>query len=382
VTETIDIYPSHCPDCQIPLGAELADVRPLVRTFVWELPEIVPEITAYVHHTVSCPQCQAHIWQDRRPKDAPPGSFGPRLSALLGLLRGPYHQSTRLVASFCTEVLGIPISTGSIARSCERVSVALEPIDAVIHQVVQAQEVANVDETSWREAHKRCWLWTMTTGVATSFRIQAQRSRAALESLLGQSEAIIGSDRYGAYLYLPDRRRQLCWSHLERNVQALADYGHEESSWAEALLAECDQLWACWHQYRDGTGTHAGLQQALVPIQAAIRARLIAGQSQSWTKIQSFSTDLLGHWEALWTFARVEGVEPTNNAAERVLRGAVIARKLSYGTQSAEGSRFVERMLSVATTCRQQGRAVFAFLTDALQTAWAGRSAPVLVVAP
>lgn len=218
--------------------------------------------------------------------------------------------------------------------------------------------------------------------MATTFRIQAQRSRAALQALLGSSQAIIGSDRYNAYGYLSDQRRQLCWSHLDRTVQALADYGHPDSAWATELLVAIDQMWACWHQARDGALRFAGLGQALQPIQTAICDRLVVGQTMPWHTIRTLRNDLLDHWEALWTFTRVEGVEPTNNAAERVLRPAVIARKLSYGTHSAAGSRFIERIRSVVTTCRQQGRTVFAFLTEAVQAAWHGQPAPVLVATP
>ena len=382
ITETIEVYPTHCPDCQSPLAPDLPDVQPVLTTYVWELPPLTPLITAYRHHTVACPQCQAAIWQPTRPAGAPPGSFGPRLTSAVALLHGAYHLSDRKVQGVCTDLLGIELSLGSVAASCQHVSTALAPVDEAILAVVRAQHAANVDETSWCETRRRCWLWSMATRVATSFRILPGRTQAGLRELLGTSTAVISSDRFTAYTILADDRRQLCWAHLDRNVQALADYHHPDSAWAQPVLEQIDALFTAWREFRDGATDRAALGQALQPIQDALRSQLQRGVSVAWHRIQALSTDLLRHWEALWTFATVDGVEPTNNVAERALRPAVIARKLSFGTHSAAGSRFVERMLSVVTTARQQGRDVFGFLVDAVTAVWAGTPAPVLVPSP
>jgi transposase len=382
ITDRVDVYPSHCPDCQTPLSSDLPDVRALFTTYAWDLPIIVPQITAFQHHTVACPQCQAHVWQPNRPCGAPPGQFGSRITAAAALLHGAYNLSERKVERVCAELLGIDLSLGSIAASCALVSTALAPVDASILAAVQQQPVVNVDETSWREGRKRCWLWTMVSCQATSFRIQAGRTQAALRELLGSSTAVVGSDRFKAYIILEDARRQFCWAHLDRNVQALADYAHPESGWAAPVLRQIDALFTAWHHFRAGTIDRAGLEQALQPIQEALREQLRSGQTSRWHRIQALSRDLLEHWKALWTFTHREGVEPTNNAAERALRPAVIARKLSFGTQSAAGSRFVERMLSVVTTARQQGRAIFAFLIEAVTAMWARQPAPTLLATP
>jgi hypothetical protein len=122
-------------------------VRPLLTSYVWDLPVIVPEITAYRHHTVACPQCQAHVWQQRRPPGAPPGSFGSRITTAVGLLHGTYHLSDRKTQALCADLLRIDLSLRSVVASCLHVSPALAPVDAAILAVVQAQPVANVDET-------------------------------------------------------------------------------------------------------------------------------------------------------------------------------------------------------------------------------------------
>lgn len=375
----VALYPEACPTCQTSLPDSLPDVAPIERSQVWEVPAIVPQITEYQHHTLCCPCCQTHVVA-ARPADAPPGSFGPRASALVALLHGRYRLSEREVAGVLDDVFGLSISLGSVARGCARVSAALEPIDAAIQGSVQQAEVVNVDETSWKEQGKRCWLWTATTAVATAFRIAPGRGQVWLKSLLGDDfDGIVGSDRMKAYNVLPDGQRQLCWAHLVRNLRALAEYGHPDSGWAQRALVEVDALFVAWDGFRDGSSDRAGLQAALIPVQTALREVLEEGQTIPWHRVVGLSKELLSHWEALWTFVSVPGVEPTNNAAERALRPAVLWRKGCFGTQSAQGSRFVERMLSVTMTCRQQGRDLFAFLVDAVSAAWAGQPAPVLV---
>lgn len=165
-------------------------------------------------------------------------------------------------------------------------------------------------------------------------------------------------------------------------MRALAEDQLRESRWAEQLLEQFGALFRAWHRFRDGECDRAGLHDALLQIQRTIHSALQEGKTMRWHKIVAFSTDLVSHWEALWTFSRVEGVEPTNNAAERVLRPAVIWRKQCFGTQSADGSRFVERILSVVTTCRQQKRNVWSFLTEAITTARAGVPAPATLPSP
>jgi transposase len=323
--------PTACPDCQTVLGDDLPDALPVVRTQVWELPVIRPHVTEYQQHTVCCPSCQTLVWTDR-PATAPPGAFGPRATALVSLLHGRYRLSDRETQNFLAVVCGLPIGLGSIPTCCDRMSTALAPIDASVHAHIQRQEVANIDETSWRVAGQRGWLWTMVTETATCFRIALSRGRTALLALLGDYfRGIVGSDRLKAYNVLPDQQRQLCWAHLIRNLRALADYQHPDSGWAERMLIQVEALFVAWHAYRNGLFDRAGLQQALIPVRTAMHDLLTQGQAIAWYRIQGFSADLLVHWDALWTFSTVEGVEPTNNRAERALRPAVLWRRVPSG---------------------------------------------------
>jgi len=301
----------------------------------------------------------------------------------MGLLHGRYRLSERETVAFLDEVCGLTVSLGSIATSCERLSAALAPVDAAIQTTVQSQPHLWVDETSWREQQQRGWLWVAVSPIATCFRIDASRSQQALRRLFGERYGgIVHSDRGSAYHTVVDRQRHLCWSHLLRNLQGLVDHQHSESIWAQRMMMQSQQLFVAWRANRSGVFDQIALQQALLPLRLALHELLTVGVNRPWSKLQALCQDLLRHWDALWTFSRVEGLEPTNNTAERALRPAVVWRKSCYGTQSAAGSRFVERMLSVRATCVQQGRNQFAFLTDAVRAAWVGQPALSIFCTP
>ena len=382
VSEFVVHQPSACPSCQQALPAALPPTGPVLRQQVWELPPVAPIVTEHQFPTVTCPHCQTEV-RAARPPTVPPGSFGPQVVALVALLHGRYRVSTRELAQLLDDLWHMPISLGSVPTLYQTASSALAPVYDEVQTAVQAQAVANVDETGWPERHQQRYLWVAVTLVATLFLI-GRRSRQALERLLGTAfGGIVGSDRYRAYAGFPVAQRQLCWAHLKRDWQFFRERDGPVGVWGEAAMGQIDQLFAAWHRFRAGDSDRARPQQDLAPIQAELRALVEQGRdSLPWEKARGFCRDLLGVWPALWTFVTSEGVEPTNNAAERALRPAVLWRKGCYGTDSADGSRFVERILTVTTTCRQQQRPVLPFLTDAVRAHWAGASAPLLMPTP
>lgn len=373
--------PTACPHCQTALPHDLpaSDVR---RQQVWELPPVQPHVTEHQFPTVTCPHCQAPVHAPR-PPDVPPGSFGPHLAALVALLHGRYRVSTRELALLLDELWHIPISLGSVPALYQTVSCALAPVYDAVQTTVQAQAVANVDETPWREHRQQRYLWVAATVVATLFWV-ARRSRAALEAALGAPfGGIVGSDRYNAYAHLPPAQRQLCWAHLKRDWQFYRERAGPVGAWGELGMAEITKLFATWHRFRNGELDRAALQREMAPIAAELRRLVEHGRDElPWEKVRGFCRDLLTTWPALWTFVDVGGVDPTNNAAERALRPAVLWRKGCYGTDSEAGSRFVERILTVTATCRQQERQVLPFLADAVRAHWTGTPAPILMSTP
>ena len=382
VDTPVELLPAQCPHCQTAFPADHPTVGGPRRTQVWEIPAIRPAITEYRQYTCCCPSCRTLVTADL-PPDAPPGAFGPRATALMAVLRGRYRLSLDDAAAFLTDICNLPLSAASIVTSCDRVSAALAPVDATIQTVVHRVDWVHADETSWPTETRKGWLWVAVCAIATCFRIHPSRSGPALRQLLGDAyRGIVGSDRYRVYDQLPDSQRQLCWAHLVRNLTALQEWYAAETRWAQHMLDLTSDLFLVWHLYKEGWIDQVTLQQTLIPVRQAMHARLTAGVSSPQPKIATFSREVLPHWEALWTFSRVEGVEPTNNAAERALRHAVLWRKGCFGSRSAAGCRFVERMLSVRATCAQQQRPLFAFVTEVVQAAWANQPAPVLVAHP
>jgi transposase len=377
--EIVAHHPPACPQCQHALPNDLPDAAPPRRQQVWDIPPLKPFVTEHQYHSVCCPECATLVTAER-PANVPAGAFGPRVAAFVSLLHARYRISNRETAELLSDGFGLSISLGSIVALQQEMSRALEGVASAIQAVVEQQAVANVDETSWKEAGARRWLWVAVTAVASLFMVSLSRSAQSLHTLLGtEFGGVVGSDRAKAYNSLPLDKRQLCWAHIQRNILALYDNAGPDRPWTEAVLDQSDLVFGAWHAWREGKVDRAGLQQLLAPVQHELRRLLEQGQAVRWYRISGISTELLAKWEALWTFARVAGVEPTNNGAERALRPAVLWRKGCFGAQSAEGNQFVARLLTVIATCRQQDRHLLTFLTDAISTHWAGQPAPVLV---
>ena len=381
VNETLELLPEQCPDCQSCFPADFPTLGAPRRTQVWELPEIQPVIIEYRQYTRCCPYCRQFVTAPL-PPEAPPGVLGPRATALTALLRAEYRLSLDETAEFLTQVCNLPLSPGCVVSSCERASAALAPVYSDIQAAVQAASDVNVDETSWRLPEKDGWLWVAVSRLATCFRLHPSRGHTGLLSLMGPKyRGIVTSDRLVTYALLPDEQRQVCWAHLLRDIRGLDERYGSETHWAQEVLRVADDLFLVWHLYKGGWLERWHLQHGLIEARLRLRELLVVGLNCPYPKVAAFSRDLLKHWDALFTFARVDGVEPTNNAAERALRHAVLWRKGSFGSRSEEGCRFVERLLSIRATCAQQGRNLFTFLTEAIGVGWAGRSAPLLVQA-
>ena len=380
VDQVVAHWPGHCGHCQAPLGTEA--VGEPVRHQVTEVPPLRAVVTEHQLHHVRCTACGATTCA-ALPATVPAGAFGPRLQAIVAVLSGRYRLSRREVAALCAELLGVPLALGSVDRLCQATAQALAGPVAELEAAVPQAAGAHADETSWREAGQRCWLWVVVTAVATVFRIAPSRGSQVIKGLLGDDFAgSLISDRWSAYTWLPVMRRQVCWAHLKRDFQALVDAGGRARPLGEAGLALIDRLFTAWYAGRDEPAPRPALAAVMLPLQTEFRALLEQGQQSGHYKAIGLSESLLKLWPALWTFVTVAGVEPTNNRAEQALRPAVLWRKGSFGTQSAAGSGFVERLLSVVATCRQQERSVLEYLTAVCTAAQQGQPVPSLLPTP
>ncbi|MCA1701572.1 MAG: IS66 family transposase, partial [Actinobacteria bacterium] len=336
-------------------------------------------LTEHRCHRLRCPQCKAKT-KGVLPGELASSAFGPDLQAAVVTMTARNRVSRRDMSELAHDVFGISLSVGSVEAICQRASQALAgPHEALTAAVLEAQAV-NVDETGWSTAGERRTLWTATTPAAAIFRIAEDRHRDRLAELIGPDfKGIICSDRWWAYDHLDSDCRQACWQHLKRDFTRHSEGLAEQRAFGEAGVALTARLFKAWGAF-DEHGDRRRLQREMKPIQSELRALLErAVRKSARTRYHGrFARNLLKIWPALFTFLTVAGVEPTNNAAERSLRGPVIHRKLSHGSRSGEGERFVERALSASVTCRLQGRSLFAYLADALAAGARGDPVPSL----
>ncbi len=375
VAAVVPVKPSQCRGC----GARLRGSDPAPwRHQVTELPPVRPTITEYQVHTLTCPRCgvtSAAPW----PTGVPRGVLGPRLLATVAVCTGVYHLSKRTTAGLLADLFHVDVAVGTVTACEQAASAALAAPVADAQGYVQQAPVVHADETGWREGRQRAWLWVAVTTLVTVFLIHARRGTVAARTLLGASTALLVSDRWSAYNSWPLARRQLCWAHLRREFIAFTERGGAAARLGRALRADTDRMFAWWHRVRDGTWTRAQFQAAMQPLRRRVERRLRRGAVCGHAKTAATCRALLTLAPALWTFVEIPGVEPTNNAAERALRPAVLWRKGCFGTHSVAGSRFVERMLTVATTLKQQQRNVVDYVTQACVAALHGDPAPSLL---
>jgi transposase len=304
------------------------------------------------------------------------------VQAIAALCTGAYHLSKRTTQSVLEDLFGLPMSLGTIANLEQAtVRAVAEPV-AAARAYVQQQSAAYLDETGWREGQQRAWLWTAVTTWVTVFVVRLSRGGKVAQELLGERFwGWLVTDRWSAYTWYPSWRRQLCWAHLLRDIEAIIARGGRSAEVGEALRVEARKMFHWWHRVRDGTLTHASFRTYMQPVRREVERLLEAGQCCGVPKTEGTCREIFKRRQALWTFVRHEGVEPTNNAAERAIRPGVLWRKGSFGTQSAEGSRFVEAMMTVVATLKQQRRNVLEYLTAACQAALCGEAAPSLLPA-
>jgi transposase len=368
--------PDACRRCRRPLAGD--DPEPLVHQ-VAELPPVAPRVVEYRLHRLVCPRCRMRTCGGL-PAGVPRGAFGPRLQAVLAMFAGACRLSKGQIRRLAADLLGLSISTGMVAKLERASAAALQgPYDEAAVAIHEAG-AAYVDETPWRQERRRAWLWTAAARLATVFAIAPKRSGAIARALVGTRDSpIVVSDRCTVYDWIAPARRQVCWAHLRRDFQAMIDRQDAGSAVGATLLKHSTALFHAWREVRAETRSRASFQREAARLRRRVHRTLRRGLKCTASPTAATCWELLKLEPSLWTFARVEGVEPTNNAAERALRHAVIWRRTSGGTDSEAGSRFVERMLTVVATCRQHGRSVLDYLTACFEARLAHCPLPSLL---
>ena len=359
----VDHAPACCAACDKPLSAIANEPGPK-RFQVAELPPILAEITEHRGHSRTCP-C-GHTTRVGIPSAVRARCLGPRLTATIVYLIGSFGLSKRNAEELVEALFGVPVALGTISNLEREATAALEPAYQEARKAVADAPVKNVDETGWKQGGMKRWLWAAATNAATVFLIHPRRNLDALTHLLGKLTGILVSDRWVVYDDWPEEQRQLCWAHVKRNWEKRIELGGEAKELGERWLAEEKKVFELWHRFKAGKCTREEMQRAMTPHIDELGDLLSEGVGSSDASLSSYCQRLLDKYAMYWLFTSAEGVEPTNNHAERVQRRAVLWRKKSFGCASQAGCRFVERILTVVQTLRLQGRNALEFLVETL----------------
>ena len=372
-TAVVPCLPSHCGGCGFGLSG--TDEKPRLYQHI-DIPPIVPVVTHFMLHSLTCPCCGVAT-AVVLPKNIIHHD-GPSVHALTAHLLVVCRQSRRMVRDIMRDVFGVPLSTGQVCKIQNRTTATLAPAVAEIRAAVRTRDL-NVDEAGFPERNKQRWLWVARASDCAAYVI-GNRGHETFENLVGKDfKKICTTDRLGTYNRICHTLHQFCWAHLLRDFQAMVDRTNAGSATGKALLELAKAMFGLWFQVRDGTLTREGFREKAKPVRQGILHALMEGQYVGCAKTRACCTQLFESEEKLWTFLDHEGVEPTNNAAERALRCVAIWRKLCFGTQSASGSRFVESALTIWQTCKLQGRNICEYLRDSFEAATRGERPESLV---
>ena len=380
IDEIVDHYPELCAGCERPFAPEQKQPeRRFGRHQVAELSPIGVFWAEHRTHQLRCRHCRART-SARLPQEIGGSPFGCRLQAALVTLAAAYRVSRRGITEIARDLFGVTLSSGAADAICQRASEALAGPHLQLQDWVLDQHAVHVDETGWRTRGDGRALWTATTPDAVFLQIATHCNREAFNALIGADDGIAISDRWNGYSHLDPNQRQACWSHLKRDFRKHADGLGDQKPFGEKGVELTSGVFAAWRSFHREHHDRDRLAREIAPIQTELRALLQAASPKRarnrWHR--QFANNLLKICPALWTFVTVDGVEPTNNPAERSLPAPVIHRKVSLGSQSEHGERFAERALSAAGTCRLQHRPLFTYLSELITAHNRGAPFPAL----
>ena len=379
INQTLDYRPDRCPDC----GARLRSLKRPPRTLQQvELPETPLVVTEHRAHAAWCPHCRKIHYAALPPEVEKAGLVGPRLSALVGWLKGVGHCSFSTTARFCRDVLRLGLSRGQLAKVIGKTSVALRAAYEALADRLPEEPYLNVDETGHKENGDGLWTWVFRAELYTLFRIDPSRGSEVLIDTLGREFAgVLGCDYFSAYRkYMGDFDVlvQFCLAHLIRDVKFLADLPDQvTANYGRRLLEELRRLFHVIHRRELMPATR--FQRALE--RARDRVLKVGQRAPPRIEARNLANRFRRHGAAYFRFITTPGIAPTNNLAEQAIRFVVQDRHVTQGTRSPRGRRWCERIWTATATCAQQNRSVFEYLHQTLVAHFAGRPTPSLLPA-
>ena len=377
VDEVVELFPEACQGCAAGLPHR-HDPTPRRHQQV-DIIDYGPWTTEWRRHAVKCPHCGTVTVADYDPKKIPSSAFGPRLTSIVVMLTGVYHISRLRVVQLIFDLYGISISVGTVSAMEGRSSESLADVHDEVKRVVEHAAVKHTDGTTWLRDGKTKSLWTISSSLATLYEILENGARETISPLFGALIGILVSDRASVFGFWVMVMRQICWAHLLRKFVSFSERDGPAGKVGRELL-ECTALvFDYWRGFKDGELDRTKLAARMKPVQQHFEAVLERAVAANIERVSGSCTNILAHRDALWNFVVHEGVDPTNNDAERALRPLVLWRKRSFGSKSDRGERFVARVMTAAYTARKQGKSILDFFEAALTAKLEGRPAPRLV---
>jgi transposase len=392
--EVIDHYPEQCSKCGASVSQSVS--TQVYRHQVVEVPPVQPIVIEHRFHPMTCTCCGTENQAPEMVEIVGKGGYGSRVAAYVGLFSSQYRQSYRQIQKIMQAVFGIEMSLGTINNLRTEVSEAVSGAVTEAQEYIQQQPIVGVDETGFKQrngdgqnaAKTSGWLWVAVTPLIICFQVILSRASCAAQTVLGSAFAgFITSDRCPAYNWVDVANRQVCWAHIKRDFIQISERVGASAEIGESLLAQEKLLFNLWHQFRNEQLTRSELMQAVEPIRTKFSsilseaAELQIGEHEKTPLAKTVRTcrNLLKLFDSLWLFVREEGVQPTNNAAERAIRPAVIWRRTSFGSDSLAGSEFVSRLLTVVSSLSLQERNILDFLVESVSAARSDAIPPSLL---
>jgi transposase len=358
-TQVIEHRPDVCSHCGANIPSDTPNCSYQYRQQV-EIPPIEPIVTEYHYHRVGCLKCgkttKAQMMEEEKP------CCGPRLSALIAMLTTVYNLPRRHVERLLETVLGVKLSLGTIDNRIQEMGDALEGPASELERQLAKEQKLNIDETGWKKAGQRLWLWVFVATSFTFFRITASRGKKVLSGVLGEKFlGYIISDSYSSYRsYQEGSRWQVCLSHLIRKAKELSESEDSEvRGFGCRVRRELKLMIGLWKRKRCDS-------VEMNWCKARLKRGCELNKESKQIEVRRLARRILKDWESVVLFTAVEGICPTNNIAERSLRSLVIARKISFGNHSERGLVSTERLRSVVATCKMRGMNVWNYLTHVL----------------
>ena len=332
------------------------------------MPKPIVDITEYRLFSGQCQHCNEMV-RGSKPESAPQGIMGPNLLSYIALLAGQYHLSVRKTRSLLQEQLGTTFSVGAISEAQTKVASMLTPLHQAIRAAIQKAPFVHVDETSHprNDEESLRWCWLVSSDRLVYEKILFSRSAHSAKSMLGENyTGVVISDQCPSYNWIASSQHQLCWAHIKRNLQQMADYsgGGHTAYVGRHLCLLTNAIFRVRHQYDSKTLPVDIYNRRMRRLQKAFDYWLTKGQSVMVKRYRGRCNLLVKHRESLWVFLKQAHIPLTNNEAERCIRGGVIQRKISYGTTSDAGDKFRGRIHTLIETCKKQGLSSMAVLTE------------------